>query len=70
MADVHCEGCSATKGDSQPGQWWHLNSYYGFTGSFCPDCYDKISHDSQGNPRRPADHLWMTLKLRVDKRRD
>lgn len=69
MSEITCTGCAAVKRDTKPGQWWHLNNYYGFTGSFCPSCYDKISHDSRGEPCNPADHLWMTLKLRVDKPR-
>jgi hypothetical protein len=67
MSEVICKGCGRERGDQQPGQWWHLNSYYGFRGSFCPSCYDMISHDSQGQPCRPADYLWMVLKLGVDK---
>lgn len=32
---------------------WHLTGYYGFTGSFCRQCYEGISHDADGNPRHP-----------------
>jgi hypothetical protein len=68
MPEVQCRGCGEIKAAAaRPGQWWHVNDYHGFTGSFCPGCYDKISHDSQGQPRNPAEHLMMLLKLRVDK---
>jgi len=65
MSKQCCRGCST---DSQKGQWWSLNNYHGFTGSFCPQCHDKVSHNSYGQPNRPADYLLMVMKLGVDKR--
>jgi hypothetical protein len=59
-----CQGCGR---DSEKGQWWRLNNYFGFTGRFCPCCYDRISHDSYGRPNRPADYLLMVIKLGVDR---
>jgi hypothetical protein len=45
--------------------WWHLNHYHGFTGFFCPQCYDTVSHDSYNKPEDPAGLLAMTIKLGV-----
>ena len=56
-----CKGCDADK-ESKQGQWWHLTGYFGFSGRFCPDCYDMISHDSYGQPCRPADYTFMLLR--------
>lgn len=58
---MKCVACEATKLTSQ-GQWWHLKNYFGFTGTFCPDCYDKISHNSYWEPNNPHDYLLMLLK--------
>ena len=59
----NCKGCGRSKEEDRWEQWWGLRNYYGFTGSFCGDCYDKISHDSYGRPERPGDHLLMRIKL-------
>ena len=45
--------------------WWHCNNYFKFSGFFCPQCYDKISHDSYGKPEDPEGYLLMLLKLGV-----
>jgi hypothetical protein len=58
-----CTGCGCDK----PGgntNWWHLRAYHDITGNFCGSCYDKVSHDSYGNPNRPHEYLLMLLKLR------
>jgi len=55
-----CLGCGISE---NPGQWWHLNKYFGVTGTFCSDCYDQVSHDSFGQPCRPDDYVLMLLKL-------
>lgn len=34
--------------------FWFLSNYYGISGRFCSKCYDKIAHDSYGNPINPA----------------
>jgi hypothetical protein len=60
---VVCRGCAVEKSTARWGQWWHLQDYYGFRGSFCPECYNKISHDAWGNPVNPGEHLLMTLRL-------
>lgn len=55
-----CKGCAT---QHSPGQWWYLNHYHGFSGIFCAKCYDKISHNSLGQPSRPHDFVLMLLKL-------
>jgi hypothetical protein len=57
-----CTGCDTDK-ETRKGQWWFLRGYFGITGQFCPDCYDKISHDSYQQPRHPAEYTLMLLKL-------
>lgn len=49
-----CRGCGRnTKSASE--QWWHLTNHYGFTGSFCSDCYSKI--------KDPQERVLMILRL-------
>ncbi len=62
--ETPCTACDKTTRRSTE-QWWSLRNYFGFSGDFCPDCYDKISHDSYGNPRRPKDYTFMLLKFGV-----
>lgn len=56
-----CTACEIAR-DSKEGQWWNLSNYFGFTGFFCPDCHDKISHDGYDNPKNPKDYTFMLLK--------
>jgi hypothetical protein len=65
--DIVCRGCGTVKETAIWGQWWHLQDYHGFRGSFCHHCYDKISHDVYGNPKNPGEHLLMTLRLLGEK---
>jgi hypothetical protein len=46
---------------STQGRGWSLSGYHGLSGTFCADCYDKVSHDSQGQARRPLDYLRILL---------
>jgi len=48
---MNCTNCG--KPQDRNGQWWRLNNYFGFTGLFCPNCYDMISHDAYGKPNHP-----------------
>lgn len=50
-----CTNCQKTKAQAR-GQWWHLNHYFGISGSFCPACYDLVSHDAYGKPNHPKAH--------------
>jgi hypothetical protein len=68
-SDIVCRGCGAVKLTARWGQWCHLNDYYGFRGSFCGDCYDKIAHDALGNPTNPGEHLLMALRLLGDQKK-
>ena len=43
--------------------WWNLNGYNGFSGYFCPQCYDMISHDAYNKPKDPEGYLFMLLKF-------
>ena len=63
---AQCRGCGVGKHQHR-GQWWSLNNYYGITGNFCSDCYDKLARDGHGEPRNPKENLMMLLKLSVDK---
>ena len=45
-----CAGCGTPKAELGGPHWWHLNNYYGLSGTFCPTCYDKVSHGPQGKP--------------------
>lgn len=63
---VVCRGCGVVKDSVRWGQWWHLNGYYGFRGSFCATCYSMISHDADGKPCNPGQHLFMVLKLQKE----
>ncbi len=57
---IKCKGCDT---DQRSGQWWNLNNYFGLSGRFCSDCYDKVSHNSYQEPNRPKDYMLMLLKL-------
>jgi hypothetical protein len=59
---VTCPGCGL-RDHYTSRQWWGLNNYYGISGRFCGDCYDKVSHDSYGQPNQPEEFLMMLLKL-------
>lgn len=67
LSKILCRGCGTEKEPSRWGQWWHLNNYHGFRGSFCPECYSMISHDAYGQPCYPEQHLFMVLKLQQQK---
>lgn len=54
-----CTNCG-TEGPNR--QWWHLSNYFGLSGFFCSKCYDKVSHDPYGNPKRPRDYQAILKK--------
>lgn len=56
-----CTGCD-TAVKLEKGQWWHLTNYFGFSGFFCPKCYDKVSHDGYDQPKNPKEYLLMLVK--------
>jgi len=55
--------CTACDKEKKHGQWWHLKGYFGLTGTFCPACYDKVSHNSYWEPNHPKDYMLILLKL-------
>ena len=59
-----CANCGTTNPE---GQWWNLSNYYGIKGYFCPECYDKVSHDPYGNPERPDDYQAVLKKQKEPK---
>ena len=59
---MKCRACDIEK-DRTGRQWWNLSGYFGITGSFCPDCYDKVSHDSYQQPCNPGEYTKILLKL-------
>lgn len=60
-----CDGCSTN--DHETGQWWLLTGYYHISGYFCPECYNKVAHDSYGYPKDPVAYTYMIMKLAHNK---
>jgi hypothetical protein len=57
-----CIACDTTNPD---GHWWNLRGYYGIRGTFCEDCYEKVGHDSFGNPSLPDQFAALSERLGV-----
>lgn len=57
-----CTNCHKDSEKTAYEQWWHCRSYFKISGTFCADCYDKISHNSVAQPTRPKDYLMMLMK--------
>jgi uncharacterized protein YlaI len=57
---ITCTGCGAI--EHEENSWWNLNNYFGITGYFCPDCYDKVSHGSDKKPKNPEEYTFMLLR--------
>jgi hypothetical protein len=55
-----CVYCN--KESSWREQFWSLNNYHSLTGVFCVDCYEKVSHNADGNPVHPEEYLIILLK--------
>lgn len=64
------ETCILCKKDlTRPGGTsWSLNRYYGISGNFCCNCYEKVSHDSNGKPKHPRALKIARAKLGLDLR--
>lgn len=56
-----CTNCGHTQEDNDQG-FWNLGGYYGIRGTFCGPCYNKVSHDSYGNPEQPGEYIAILLK--------
>ena len=66
----HCTNCGREHLDNywhNTGKrtWWTLSGYYGIWGYFCPECHDKVEHDSYGNPRFPEDYRAVAVKQQI-----
>lgn len=61
QAKIPCACCN--KVDDRSG-WW-LTDYHGISGYYCPDCYNKVAHDSYGNPTNPTEYMFVLLKQRA-----
>jgi hypothetical protein len=61
-----CNNCGThdTREFGQPEspQWWHLRNYYGITGTFCPSCYDQVSHGTDGHPLNPGAYTMILIR--------
>lgn len=62
MDEQLCRGCDRSV-ISAGRHGWSLTDYFGFSGVFCADCYDRIAHDADLKPKRPAEYLAMRIKL-------
>jgi len=59
-----CTNCNTTETE---GQWWYLREYGGIHGYFCPECYEKVSHDSYGKPRHPEEYKAVLVAQMIRK---
>lgn len=57
-----CTVCGAKKKPDE--QRWNLTGYYGLTGTFCAECYEKVSHNAYGKPNHPEEYLLIMLKYK------
>ena len=57
--------CSACGDSTAQGQWWHLSNYYGLSGTFCPACYEKVSHDAFGMAKHPDEYAEICKKMEI-----
>jgi len=48
-------------------QFWELTNYFRTVdGVYCVKCYEKISHNLDGNPKHPEEYLMILLKQEKD----
>jgi hypothetical protein len=62
-----CTNCGkerVTEGGKADG-YWGLSNHYGIRGTFCGECYEKVSHDSYGKPNHPGEYIAILLKQTV-----
>lgn len=59
-----CSFCNNQRPNTvlEENRWWFLRGYLGFTGYCCPDCWEMIRFDSQGNHKNPEAFAWFMLK--------
>jgi len=63
MAYATCTNCGHESSDGRG--FWGLRNYFNISGHFCGPCYDKVSHDSYGNPEQPGEYIAILLKQQV-----
>jgi hypothetical protein len=56
---ISCTNCN------KRSRAWVLSNYFGISGSFCRDCYNKVSHNSYGQPENPAEYICVLLKQKA-----
>lgn len=63
---MKCTNCAVENppGEARPNnpQWWFLSNYFGISGTFCPDCYELVSHTPYGVPRHPVSYQQIKEK--------
>lgn len=57
---IQCTCCGKEK---QSGQFWSLNNYFGLSGRFCSECYEKVSHDAYKQPKHPEQYTMILLRM-------
>jgi len=64
-----CTNCGHTRtpheAKTMTNGFWSLSNYFNISGHFCGKCYDKVSHDSYGNPENPGEYIAILLKQGV-----
>jgi hypothetical protein len=60
MVHATCTNCGYKSSVSLG--FWSLKNYHNISGYFCGSCYDKVSHDSYGNPEQPGEYIAILLK--------
>lgn len=64
--DQYDPACDCCDDVDVEGQWWNLNNYYGISGYFCPNCYDKVRHDSQKQPINPDQYVVVYVQQQLE----
>lgn len=60
MSNTLCSCCGKEK---ENNQFWSLSGYYGLSGRFCAECYNKVSHNSYGKPNHPEQYTMILLRM-------
>lgn len=59
-----CTCCGIVEAE---GQWWMLNNYFGVSGYFCPECMNKVQHDSYQRPINPEQHKAVLVQQQFER---
>jgi hypothetical protein len=64
MSEAGCKCCgSARPNTANDPTWWQLTNYHSLSGLWCSTCYDKIAHDSYGQPKNPEEYMAIRLRM-------